>query len=132
MSQTDPIADMLARMRNAQMALKEAVDVPYSRIKESIAGILRREGFIRDFVVEDAAVGKTLRMFIKYSDKREPVIQGLRRDSKPGRRVYVASDSIPRILGGVGISILSTSSGVLSDREARKRRIGGELLCSLW
>ncbi len=132
MSQTDPIADMLVRLRNAQMAQKEAVELPHSRIKEEIALILRHEGFIRDFVVTEEGIKKTLKLFIKYARGQQPVIRGLRRDSRPGRRLYVASDEIPNVLGGMGISILSTPAGLLSSREARKRRIGGELLCSVW
>lgn len=132
MSQTDPIADMLARIRNAQMALKDVVDIPHSRLKGEIASILRHEGFIKDFVVDGSAATRTLRVFLKYSGDQEPVIHGLRRDSKSGRRLYVGAGEIPRVLGGLGLSILSTSSGVLSDREARKRRVGGELLCSFW
>lgn len=132
MSQTDPIADMLVRMRNAQMAQKETVDVPHSRIKADIAGILRREGFIRDFTLEGESPRKKLRLFVKYGKGNQPVIQGMRRDSRPGRRLYVGATEIPNVLGGLGISILSTPAGVLSSKEARKRRIGGELLCSVW
>jgi small subunit ribosomal protein S8 len=132
MSQTDPIADMLLRLRNAQMAQKESVDIPHSRIKNEIAGILRREGFIRDFVVAEGETRKTLRVFLKYAAGQQPVIHGMRRDSKSGCRVYVRSAEIPRVLNGMGVSILSTSSGVVSDKEARKRRLGGELLCSIW
>lgn len=132
MSQTDPIADMLLRLRNAQMAQKEAVDIPHSRIKGEIAVILRREGFIRDFVIADGATRKTLRVFLKYAADLQPVIRGMRRESKSGCRVYVKSAEIPRVLNGMGVSILSTSSGVVSDRDARKRRLGGELLCSIW
>ncbi|MCE9614118.1 MAG: 30S ribosomal protein S8 [Lentisphaerae bacterium] len=132
MSQTDPIADMLVRMRNAQMSQKDVVDIPHSRIKGDIAVILRREGFIRDFVVEGGGAHRTLRLFLKYAAGHVPVITGMRRASKPGRRLYVGADDIPRVLGGMGVSILSTSSGLLSDKDARKRRVGGELLCSIW
>ncbi len=133
MSQTDPIADMLLRMRNAQMAMKDTVEIPHSRIKGEIASILRREGYIRDFIVEDGVPPrKTLRVYLKYAADRKPVIQGIRRDSKSGCRLYVRATEIPRVLSGMGLSILSTSSGVLSDRDARKRRVGGELICSIW
>jgi small subunit ribosomal protein S8 len=132
MSQTDPISDMLARMRNAQMALKDTVEIPHSRMKEAIIGVLHREGFIKDFAVEGDGARKALRVFLKYTGKREGVIQGLRRDSKPGRRLYAAADEIPRVLGGMGVTVMSTSAGVMSGREARERRLGGELLCSIW
>lgn len=132
MSQTDPIADMLLRVRNAQMSQRDVVELPHSRIKEEIAQIMRREGFIKDLAVEGGGVRKTLRLFLKYNAGQRPVIQGLRRDSKPGRRRYVSSTEIPRVLGGLGLSILSTPAGIMSGTEARKRRIGGELLCSVW
>lgn len=131
MSMSDPVADMLTRLRNGHMAGREVVEMPHSRLKAEILGVLRREGFIKDFVVE-GETKKTLRIFLKYTEEREPVIRGLRRNSKPGRRLYVVADGIPRILGGLGIAILSTSAGVMTDAEARRRKVGGEFLCSVW
>ena len=131
MSMSDPIADMLTRLRNAQMAHKEIVEIPHSGVKGEIAGVLRREGYVKDVAVEGGTI-KTLRVFLKYTVDEEPVIRGLKRDSRPGRRTYVGADAIPRILGGLGIAILSTSAGVMTDREARRRHVGGELLCRVW
>jgi small subunit ribosomal protein S8 len=131
MSQTDTISDMLVRIRNAQMAQKDVVDVPHSRMKEAIANILRREGFIKDLSVE-GGVKKTLRLFLRYTEEREPLIRGIRRVSRPGRRQYAGAADIPRVLGGMGVAIVSTAAGVMSDAEARKRRLGGEMVCSVW
>jgi small subunit ribosomal protein S8 len=126
----DPISDMLTRIRNANRALLPWVDVPHSKIKESIAGILKREGYINDFAVE----GKDSRMIklkLKYQGKKS-VIEGLRRVSTPGLRRYVRSTEIPRVRGGLGVSVLSTSEGLMTGNEARKKNIGGELICYVW
>lgn len=129
---TDPIADMLTRIRNALQAEKKEVFVPASKLKLEIARILRKEGYINDFqYVEDGKQG-LLRIFLKYTPDGEPVISGLKRVSKPGGRVYVSKDKIPRVLNGLGIAILSTSKGVLTDREARRLGVGGEVLCYIW
>lgn len=127
---TDPIADMLTRIRNAGRALQPTVEVPHSRLKEGIARILRQEGYIADFTVAGNAV-KTLRLRLKYAGKK-PVIEGLRRMSKPGRRHYVGAHEIPRVLGGMGIAVLSTSEGVMTGEQARRKNLGGELLCLVW
>ncbi len=126
----DPISDMLARTRNASMALLPVVEIPHSRIKESIAGILKKEGYIADFSVE-GKLPKKLTLKLKYQGKKG-VIEGLRRVSTPGLRRYVAATEIPRVRGGLGVAVVSTSEGLLSDNEARKRNIGGELLCYVW
>jgi small subunit ribosomal protein S8 len=129
---TDPIADMLARIRNCGMAEQEKVDIPSSRLKVRIAELLKEEGFIKNFrVIEDRKQG-TLRVYLKYGPGQERVITGLRRVSKPGRRLYVGADRIPNVLGGMGMAILSTPRGVLPDREARRLRVGGEVLCYVW
>lgn len=127
---TDPIADMLTRIRNAGRALQPTVEVPHSRLKEGIARILRQEGYIADFTVAGNAV-KTLRLRLKYAGKK-PVIEGLRRMSKPGRRHYVGAHEIPRVLGGMGIAVLSTSEGIMTGEQARRKNLGGELLCLVW
>lgn len=126
----DPISDMLTRIRNAQRALRPTVDVPHSRLKESIAGILKREGYIADAAVEGSSV-KTLKVRLKYQGKRG-IIEGLRRISRPGLRRYVGVDEIPRVRGGLGIAILSTSEGILTGTQARKKNLGGELICYVW
>jgi len=126
----DPISDMLTRTRNASMALLPVVEIPHSRIKESIAGILKKEGYIADFSVE-GKLPKKLTLKLKYQGKKG-VIEGLRRISTPGLRRYVAATEIPRVRGGLGVAVVSTSEGLLSDNEARKRNIGGELLCYVW
>ncbi len=133
MSMTDPIADMLTRIRNALMAGHEHVTIPSSKMKREIARILKEEGFIRDFRHEDEP-GKQghLHIELKYGPRGERVIHGLERVSKPGRRVYIGRREIPRILGGMGISILSTSKGVLDGRTARREGVGGEWLCNIW
>jgi small subunit ribosomal protein S8 len=129
---TDPIADMLTRIRNCGMAEQEKVDIPSSRLKVRIAELLKEEGFIKNFrVIEDRKQG-TLRVYLKYGPGQERVITGLRRVSKPGRRLYVGAERIPNVLGGMGMAILSTSRGVLPDREARRLRVGGEVLCYVW
>jgi small subunit ribosomal protein S8 len=132
MTMTDPIADMLARIRNATTAYKDDVRMPSSKIKLGIADILKREGYIRDFEVEAGEVGPILRIELKYGPNREKTIAGLKRISKPGLRVYAQRDSIPRVLGGLGIAIISTSSGLVTDKQAYKARIGGEVLAYVW
>src|SRR5437764_11078764 len=126
----DPISDMLTRIRNANRALLPAVDVPHSKIKESIAGILKREGYIHDFAVE-GKMPKLIKMRLKYQGKKS-VIEGLRRISTPGLRRYVGSTEIPRVRGGLGVAVVSTSEGLMTDTQARKKNVGGELLCYIW
>lgn len=132
MTMTDPIADMLARLRNANSAYHDEVKMPHSKIKANIAEILKREGYIASWHVEDALVGKTLILDLKYGPSRERSIAGLRRVSKPGLRVYAKSTALPRVLGGLGIAILSTSSGLLTDRQAAQKGVGGEVLAYVW
>lgn len=128
---TDPIADMLTRIRNAALIKSEKVDVPASRIKLEIAKILKEEGFIRAYkILKDKRQG-ILRLTLKYSDS-ENVISGLKRVSKPGRRVYVGSKEIPRVMGGVGIAVLTTPQGILSDKTCRREGVGGEVICYVW
>jgi small subunit ribosomal protein S8 len=132
MVMTDPIADFLTQIRNACMANHERVDVPSSKIKLSIAKLLKEEGYINNYkLVKDKKQG-ILRVYLKYDNKNVPIIEGLERISKPSCRVYVRHDKIPYVLNGYGTVILSTSKGVLTDREARQQRIGGELLCKVW
>lgn len=132
MSMTDPIADMLTRIRNALMASYESVDIPNSRLKTDIAKVLKAEGFIKNYrIIADNRQG-VMRIFFKFDEKGEPIIEGLKRISKPGCRVYSASDKIPKVLNGYGINILSTSKGVMTDREASNQNVGGEILCSVW
>jgi small subunit ribosomal protein S8 len=129
---SDPVADFLTRVRNASRAEHEKVDIPSSRLKVQIAEILKGEGFIKNFrVIEDTKQG-TLRVYLKYGAGNEQLISGLVRVSTPGRRVYVTHDRIPSILGGMGLSILSTSRGVMTDREARTQKVGGEVLAYVW
>ena len=132
MSFTDPIGDMLTRIRNASSARHEKCLVPASRLKVRLAEVLKEEGFIKDFVVHDDGPQGAITILLKYSADREPAISDIKRVSKPGLRHYVATDSIPRILNGMGIAILSTSKGVMVDREARKQKVGGELICTVW
>jgi small subunit ribosomal protein S8 len=129
---TDPIADMLTRIRNANMAEKMVVQMPHSKMKSEIARLLKAEGFIKDYTMENNEGKSVLNVFLKYTIEREPIIQGLRRISKPSCRKYVSSEEVPRVLGGIGIAILSTSSGVMTDNEARKQKVGGEVLCYIW
>ena len=131
MSWSDPIADMLTRIRNAQRIGAEMVEMPHSRLKVEIVRVLRREAFVGDYAV-DGSAKKALRVFLRYGKEREPAIRGLRRESKAGRRVYARWDRVPRVLNGMGIAVLSTSAGVMSDTEARKRHLGGEVLCTVW
>ena len=132
MTMTDPIADMLTRVRNANSAHHDVVSMPFSKLKSNIADILTSEGYIAGWRVEDAEVGKTLTIDLKYGPNRERSIAGIRRVSKPGLRVYVGADELPRVLRGLGIAIVSTSKGVMTDREARKMNIGGEVLAFIW
>jgi small subunit ribosomal protein S8 len=132
MTMTDPVADMLTRIRNANVAYKEEIDMPSSKLKAAIADILKREGYIRDYLVEPTRPQATLRLALKYSRTRERSLSGLRRVSKPGLRVYAKSNEIPRVLGGLGTAIISTSSGLMTDREARKAGVGGEVLAYVW
>ena len=134
MTMTDPIADMLTRIRNANTAMHDSVKMPSSKLKEALAKILVREGFIVDYKVtpNQGKPGSTLEITMKYSDSRARTISGIQRVSKPGLRVYTQADHLPRVLGGMGVAVLSTSQGLLTDREARKRRVGGEVLCYVW
>jgi small subunit ribosomal protein S8 len=129
---TDPIADMLTRIRNAGLARHDRTEVPASRLKEAVALILKSEGFIADVRPSEGDGAKKLTIVLKYGRDRQSAIDGVRRVSRPGRRVYVRHDRIPRVLSGLGISILSTSRGLMSDREARRQKIGGELICEVW
>jgi small subunit ribosomal protein S8 len=131
---TDPVADMLTRIRNANTAFHDDVVMPSSKLKEALARILEREGYISGFAVEDdtARPGRQLVIAMKYTPDRKRTISGLRRVSKPGLRVYSKAEGAPRVLGGMGISILSTNQGLMTDREARERRVGGEVLCQVW
>ena len=132
MGMTDPIADMLTRIRNAIMASYNTVDIPSARLKIEIAKVLKSEGFIRNYkMVADRQQG-ILRIFFRYDEQGESIIGGLKRVSKPGCRIYTRNDKIPKVLNGYGINILSTSKGVMTDREAKKMRVGGEILCSVW
>jgi len=132
MGMTDPIADMLTRIRNAIMASYDTVDIPNSRLKIDIIKVLKSEGFIKNYkIIPDGRQG-IIRIFFRYDDNREPVIEGLKRVSKPSCRIYTKSDKIPQVLNGYGINILSTSKGIMTDRQARKMRVGGEILCSVW
>ncbi|MDO8733011.1 MAG: 30S ribosomal protein S8 [Actinomycetota bacterium] len=132
MTMTDPIADMLARLRNANSAYHDTVAMPHSKIKVHIAEILKREGYIAGFSETEDAVGRTLTLQLKYGPSRERSIAGLRRVSKPGLRVYAKNTAIPRVLGGLGIAILSTSTGLLTDRQAKQKGVGGEVLAYVW
>jgi len=132
MVMTDPIADMLTRIRNANVVRHEKLELPASKIKAEIASILKREGYVRDFeVIEDDKQG-VLRIFLKYGNNNERVITGLKRISKPGLRVYAKADEVPKVLNGLGTAIVSTSKGVLSDKEARAQAVGGEVLAYIW
>ena len=129
---TDPIADMLSRIRNAALARHERAEMPHSNLKEHLAGVLKGEGFIDDVRVSEGEGPKVLTLVLRYGRDRQSAIDGLRRISSPGRRVYVRHDRIPRVRSGMGVSILSTSRGVMTDKEARRQRVGGELLCEIW
>ena len=132
MTMTDPVADFLTRLRNANSAFHEEINLPYSKLKANIAEILKAEGYIAAIKVTDAEVGKNLNIELKYGPNRERSISGIKRVSKPGLRVYAKSTEIPRVLGGLGIAILSTSSGLLTDRQATKKGVGGEVLAYVW
>ncbi len=132
MTMTDPVADLLTRVRNANSAYHEAISLPHSKLKAHIAEILKNEGYIADWSVEDARVGKTLNLALKYGPNRERSIVGIKRVSKPGLRVYAKSTEIPKVLGGLGVAILSTSSGLLTDRQATSKGVGGEVLAYVW
>jgi len=129
---TDPIADMLTRIRNANQALHPEAIMPSSKVKAEIARILTEEGFVDSFNVADANVGKALTVRLRYQNGRIRVLKGIRRISKPGHRVYAGATDIPRVAGGIGVAIVSTSEGLLTDREARRRNVGGEVLCEVW
>ena len=129
---TDPIGDLLARIRNGSLAEHEKIDVPASKLKVRVVEILKQEGFVKIFrLIEDKKQG-VLRVYLKYGPGQERVITGLRRVSKPGRRLYVSADKVPSVLGGMGVAILSTSRGVMTDRDSRKAQVGGEVLCYVW
>ena len=134
MTMTDPIADMLTRIRNANTAQFDTVKMPGSKLKEALAVILEREGFIAGYTVEqnNARPGSTLEITLKYDQNRNRTIGGIKRISKPGLRIYAQADRIPRVLGGIGVAVVSTSHGLMTDREARKRHLGGEVLCYVW
>ena len=132
MTMTDPVADMLTRLRNANSAHHDSVSLPSSKLKTHIAEILKQEGYISAWEVSDARVGSTLTLTLKYGPNRERSIAGIKRVSKPGLRVYAKSTEIPRVLGGLGVAILSTSSGLLTDRQAEKKGVGGEVLAYVW
>ncbi len=135
MTMTDPIADMLTRLRNANQAYHESTQMPYSKIKQGIADILQQEGYISSYKVEEpkeGAVGKTLVVDLKFGPTRERSIAGVRRISKPGLRVYAKSTNLPKVLGGLGVAIISTSQGLLTDRQAKNKGVGGEVLAYVW
>jgi len=129
---TDPVADMLTRLRNANSAFHDTVSMPHSKLKSHIADILKAEGYIASWDVTDATVGQTLTLNLKFGPNRERSIAGIKRVSKPGLRVYAKSTEIPKVLGGLGVAILSTSSGLLTDRQAEKKGVGGEVLAYVW
>lgn len=129
---TDPIADLITRIRNANMVYKEEIDVPYSNMKKAIVQILKEEGYIKDFEIIDKDNKKTIKIYMKYGRNKERAILGIERVSKPGRRVYVGKDEIPKVLNGIGMAILSTSKGIVTDREAKKLGEGGEVLLLIW
>jgi small subunit ribosomal protein S8 len=132
MSMTDPIADLLTRIRNGLQADHDAVDIPASRLKLEMARVLREQGYIEDFAEEPGRVGQVLRVRLKYTEDRAPVISGMRRVSKPGRRTYVNSTEIPKVLGGMGPAIMTTSKGVMTGHEARRQGVGGEVIAYVW
>ena len=134
MTMTDPIADMLTRLRNANQAYHDSVSMPYSKLKEGLAEILKKEGYITSFEVQDLedVVGKTLEIQLKYGCNRERSIAGVRRISKPGLRVYAKHTALPKVLGGLGVAIISTSQGLLTDRQANSKGVGGEVLAYVW
>ena len=132
MTMSDPVADLLARVRNALSARHEKTDVPASRFKVELARILKDEGYIKNFKVMDDRGGSLLRLYLKYDDTGNPVIHGLTRSSKPGRRYYAGKNELPEVLGGLGVAIVSTSQGLLTGNDAKKRGVGGEVVCTVW
>jgi small subunit ribosomal protein S8 len=132
MTMTDPVADMLTRIRNANLAFKDEVDMPRSKVKEEIARVLAREGYLQSFRVEGDPPKERIVIEMKYGPERERTISGLKRISRPGRRVYADRDHLPRVLGGLGVAILSTSQGLMTDRQAARAGVGGEVLCYVW
>jgi small subunit ribosomal protein S8 len=132
MTMTDPVADMLTRIRNANTAFKDEVEIPRSRVKEEIARVLAREGYVQSFRIAGDPPRERIVVEMKYGPDRERTISGLKRVSRPGRRVYAEHDHLPRVLGGLGVAILSTSQGLLTDRQASRRKVGGEVLCYVW
>lgn len=132
MTMTDPVADLLTRLRNANSAHHDTVTIPHSKLKAGIADILKREGYITDWAEQEERVGKSLQLTLKYGSERERSISGIKRVSKPGLRVYARSTELPKVFGGLGIAILSTSSGLLTDREAQSKGVGGEVLAYVW
>lgn len=132
MVMTDPIADFLTRIRNASMSMHANVEIPSSKVKVALAEILKSEGYIANFEVKEDDGHKTLKVVLKYSPDKERVITGLKRISKPGLKVYCQKDNIPKVLGGLGVAVISTSQGVMTDREARAKGLGGEVLCYVW
>jgi small subunit ribosomal protein S8 len=132
MNISDPVSDLLARLRNALSARHEKADVPSSRFKVELARILKDEGYIKNFKVMDDRGGSLLRLYLKYDDTGSPVIHGLARSSKPGRRLYAGKDELPEVLGGLGVAIVSTSQGLLTGNDAKKRGVGGEVVCTVW
>ena len=132
MTMTDPVADFLTRLRNANSAFHEEITLPYSKLKANIAEILKTEGYIQAVKVVDGEVGKSLQVELKYGPNRERSISGIKRVSKPGLRVYAKSSSLPKVLGGLGVAIISTSSGLLTDKQANKKGVGGEVLAYVW
>jgi small subunit ribosomal protein S8 len=134
MTMTDPVADMLTRIRNANTAMHDSVKMPSSKLKESLAVILQREGYIAGFDVAESGTGpgSVLEIQLKYASDRTRTIAGLKRVSRPGLRIYARADGLPRVLGGMGVAVVSTSHGLMTDREARQKRVGGEVLCYVW
>ena len=132
MTMSDPVADMLTRIRNASLVRRERVEVPGSRLKRAMVEIMKREGYIRDFEWVAGSPGSKLRIHLRYGPRKEQVINGLKRVSKPGLRVYAGKDELPRTLGGLGMAIVSTSRGLMTDREARELGLGGEVICQIW
>jgi len=132
MTMTDPIADMLTRIRNANTASHDTVDVPSSKQKVAIAGILKQEGYIEDFELVPAPQGQTVRITLKYGEDRSKTIHGVNRVSKPGLRVYASADRLPKVLGGMGTAIVSTSSGLMTDKQAARKKLGGEVIAHVW
>ncbi len=129
---TDPVADMLTRIRNALVAKHEVIDMPASKMKKAVAGILLKEGFIKGYEYKDEGPQGVIRITLKYTGKEEPVITGLKKISKPGLRVYAKKDDVPKVLGGLGVAIISTSNGIMTDRDARDNEIGGEVIAYIW